>query len=116
MFGRQYLAVKNTVVLAYFEYDEHGKVFYTMKVVGHLLDRKKPVSPENVEVFDKHGQFYLYADEPLMTVDGKQRTLPKAVLTCALANDPEELRDALVKLSGVLRHSIPFRKVYGEVL
>lgn len=115
MFGRSYIAVKNTVVLAYFEYDEHGKVFYTMKVVGHLLDRKKPVSPENVEVFDKHGQFYLYADEPLMTVDGKQRTLPKAVLTCALADDPKELQDALAKLSGVLRNARPFTAVYNEV-
>ena len=116
MFGRQYIAVKNTVLLVYFEYDNNGKVFYNMKVVGKLVDRKKPISPENVEVFDKHDQFYLYADEPLMTVDGKQRVLPRAVLTCALDKDTKRMQAALVKLSGVLRHSIPFRKVYGEVL
>ena len=115
MFGRSYVPVKNTVILAYFQYDDHAKVFYTMKVVGKLINRKKPVSPENVEVFDKHSAFYLYCDEPLMTVDGKQRRLPKAVLTCALADDPKELESALAKLAGVLRHSRPFTAVYNEV-
>lgn len=115
MFGRSYVPVKNTVILAYFQYDYEGRVFYTMKVVGKLINRKKPVSPNNVEVFDKQGQFYLYADEPLMTIDGKQRTLPKGVLTCALADDPQELKDALEKLAKVLRHSQPFTAVYKEV-
>ncbi|MBQ8482029.1 MAG: hypothetical protein IJ532_05795 [Alphaproteobacteria bacterium] len=115
MFGRSYVPVKNTVILAYFQYDEAGKVFYTMKAVGKLINRKKPISPENVEVFDKHGAFYLYSDEPLMTVDGKQRCLPKAVLTCALSDDPKELENALAKLAGILRHSRPFTKVYNEV-
>jgi len=115
MFGRTYVPVKNAVILSYFQYDDAGRVFYTMKLVGRLLNRKKPVSPDNVEVYDKHGQFYLHADEPLMTVDGKQRTLPKGVLTCALADDPKELQDALAKLAGVLRHSRPFTAVYNEV-
>ena len=115
MFGRQYIAVKNAVILSYFQYDDRGKVFYTLKLVGKLRDRKKPVSPDNVEVYEKHGQFYLHADEPLMTIDGKQRRLPNGVLTCALADDPQELQDALEKLAGVLRNSRPFPAVYNEV-
>ena len=115
MFGRSYLPVKNTVILAYFQYDCEGRVFYTMKVVGKLINRKKPVSPKNVEVFDKRSAFYLYCGEPLMTVDGKQRRLPNAVSTCALADDPKELESALEKLAGVLRHSRPFTAVYNEV-
>ena len=115
MFGRQYIAVKNAVILSYFQYDGNGKVFYTLKLVGKLIDRKKPISPDNVMVYEKQGQFYLYVDEPLMTIDGKQRTLPKGVLTCALADDPQELKDALEKLAKVLRHSQPFTAVYKEV-
>ena len=115
IFGRTHVAVKNAVILTYFQYDDHARVFYTMKVIGKLRDRKRPISPDNVEVYDKHAKFYLHADEPLMTIDGKQRTLPKGVLTCALADDPQELKDALEKLAGVLRHSRPFTAVYNEV-
>ena len=115
MFGQQYIAVKSAVILSYFQYDENGKVFFTMKLVGKLIDRKKPISPDNVMVYEKQGPLYLYADEPLMTIDGKQRTLPKGVLTCALADDPQELKDALEKLAGVLRHSRPFTAVYKKV-
>lgn len=115
MFGRQYIAVKGAAVLSYFQYDENGKVFYTMKFVGKLIDRKEPISPDNVEVYDDFRQFYLYANEPLMTVDGKQRTLPKAVMAYGLADDPKELEYALEKLAGVLRHSKPFTAVYRRV-
>lgn len=115
MFGRAYVAVKNSVLLTYFQYDDHGRVFYTMKYVGRLIDRRKPISPDNVAVCDKHAKFYLYTDEPLMTIDGKQRTLPKAVLVCALADDPDELKGALEKLARILRHSHPFTAVYKEV-
>ena len=115
MFGRTHVAVKSAVILSYFHYDENGKVFFTMKVIGYRKNRKEPISFDNVELYDKHGQFYLHADEPLMTIDGKQRTLPKAVLACALADDPKEFQDALEKLAGVLRHSKPFTAVYRRV-
>ena len=115
MFGRLYVPVKNAVILTYFSYDDRGRVYFTMKLVGKLINRRESISPDNVEVYDKHGQFYLHADEPLMTIDGKQRRLPNAVLTCALADDPRELQNALEKLSGVLRHSRPFTTVYRKV-
>ncbi len=116
MFGRQYVPVKNYVILAYFKYDEQGKVFYTMKVVGKRVNNRLPVSPKNVELFDERGAFYLHSDAPLMTVDGKQRTLPKSMLTYALADDPKEFKDALEKLAGVLRHSGPFTAVCREFI
>lgn len=115
IFGRQYVPVKNAVILSYFWYDERGKVYFTMKLVGKLRNRRKPIFPDNVDVYEKQGQFYLHADEPLMTIDGKQRRLPNAVLTCALADDPQELKDALEKFASILRHSKPFTTVYKEV-
>lgn len=115
MFGRTHVAVKNAVILSYFQYDDHAKVFFTMKVIGRLINRKKPISPDNVELYDKQERFYIYDHEPLMTIDGKQRTLPKAVMAYGLADDPKELQDALEKLAGVLRHSKPFTAVYRRV-
>ena len=116
IFGRSYVAVKNTVILAYFQYDEAGKVFYTMKVIGKRINPKEPVASGKIEVFDNQSVFYLHKEEPLMTVDNKQRTLPKAVLTSSLADDPKEFDNALEKLAGVLRNSRPFTAVHNEFL
>jgi len=108
IFGRQNLAVKNSLLLVYFRYGDHARVYYSIKFVGRIVNRKKPLSADNTIVFDEKDQFFIHDDEPLLTIDGKQRCLPKAVLACILSDNPSELEAALEKFAGVLRHSKPF--------
>jgi len=111
IFGRKYVPVKSVVVLAYFYYNDEGKVFYTMKAVGRRVNCRRPVSADNMVLYDEKSAFYIYADEPLMMCNGKQRTLPKAVLKYAISDDKAAFDVALEKLAGVLHNSRPFTAI-----
>lgn len=62
------------------ECDDEGLVFHSICFIGKMLDSRGKITADNVDVAPKDQQTRLVRGKPMMTVDCKQRVIPRAVL------------------------------------
>lgn len=122
IFGKQFMTVNDNLVQICFQYDDEAKVSYSIGLLGRVINDPEMAKNENVQEFGMNGdklsvqmlsddeRNFLADNEPLMTIDGKRRVLPKGVLVCSLADDKSEFVGALEKLARILRNSGQLRK------
>lgn len=122
VFGKQFLTVKDNLLMTCFQFDDEAKVSFSVGLLGKVVDDAETANGAQVEEFsaddkkfnvqmlDVAERCFLAENEPLMTIDGKQRVLPKGVLVCSLADDKSEFKQALEKLARILRNSAQLRE------